>query len=164
VSSVGGAGRRRPLRPGCRQDSGAGGVRRGVGRHRRSLGRGCVCVRNSQRARGGVHLGGGGNHGDAQQGRTGRWRCLNRPGSHRHERQRDAAVLRRSSACARTDRTTNGLAVRHVHGARTARRRGGAWRAGFDAPRGAGRPGKGARLGWCAASIGGGLGRGRRGG
>jgi hypothetical protein len=51
-----------------------------------------------------------------------------------------------------------------MHGARTARRRGGVWRAGFDASQGAGRPGKGAWLGWRAASIGGGLERGCRGG
>jgi hypothetical protein len=65
---------------------------------------------------------------------------------------------------ARTDRTPDVPAVRRVHNARTARRRVGAWRTGSDAPRGAGRPGKGAGLGWRAASVGGGLGRGRRGG
>jgi hypothetical protein len=39
VSSVGGIGRRRLLRPGCRRDGGAGGARRGSESGSRSLGR-----------------------------------------------------------------------------------------------------------------------------
>jgi hypothetical protein len=90
VSSVGGAGRRRPLRLDCWRDGGTGGVRRGVGRYRRSLGRGCVCVRNFAE--------GAGRSSPrrrwqprrrtaraARQGRAGRRRCLNRPSSHGHD-------------------------------------------------------------------------------
>jgi hypothetical protein len=39
ASSVGGVGRRRPLRPGFRRDGDAGGARRGSGSCNRSLGR-----------------------------------------------------------------------------------------------------------------------------
>jgi hypothetical protein len=97
----------------------------------------------SGRALEGAHLGGGGNHG----GRTARaaWhgareggRCLNRPTRVGHDvGGEDAAVVRRSLAYARTGRTANGPAVRRVHGARTTRRQGGAWRAGFKESRGA---------------------------
>jgi hypothetical protein len=86
VGSIGGVGRRRPMRPGCWRDGGAGGARRGVGRCCRSLGRGMRACTTSWRARGGVHLGGGGNHGGARQGQLGKdardgRQCLNRPGS-----------------------------------------------------------------------------------
>jgi hypothetical protein len=169
VGSVGGVGRRRPLRPGCQRDGGAGGARRGVGRCYRSLGRGVRACTTSWTARGGVHLGGGGNHGGARQGRLGKdtrdgRRCLNRPGSRGHDVGGEMPPCYGAPRRARTDRTADRSAVRRVHGARTTRRRGGAWRAGSDALRGTGRPGKGARLGWRATSVGSGLGRGRQGG
>jgi hypothetical protein len=90
VGSVGGVGWRRPLRPGCRRDGGAGGARRHVGRCCKSLGRGVRACATSWMARGGLRLGGGGNHGGAKQGRLGKdardgWRCLNRPGSRGHD-------------------------------------------------------------------------------
>jgi hypothetical protein len=72
VSSLGGAGRRQPLRPGCRQDGSAGGTRRGVGRCRRSLGRGCACVRNFAEGAGRSSPRGDGNHDSARQGRLGK--------------------------------------------------------------------------------------------
>jgi hypothetical protein len=69
VSSVGGAGRRRPLRPGCRRD---GGARRGVGRCRRSLGTGCACMHNFVEGAGRSSPRGDGNHGGARQGQLGK--------------------------------------------------------------------------------------------
>jgi hypothetical protein len=72
VSSVGSAGRCRPLRPGCRRDGGAGGIRRGVGRYRKSLGKGCACVRNFAEGAGRSSLRWRGNHGGARQGRLGK--------------------------------------------------------------------------------------------
>jgi hypothetical protein len=79
--------RRRLLQPGYRRDS---GTRRGVERCCRSLGRGVRACTTSWRARGGVNLGGGGNHGGARQGRLGKdardgRRCINRPGSRGHD-------------------------------------------------------------------------------
>jgi hypothetical protein len=75
------------LQPGCRRDS---GTRRGVGRCCRSLGRGVRACTTSWRARGGVNLGGGGNHCGARKGRLGKdardgRRCINRPGSCGHD-------------------------------------------------------------------------------
>jgi hypothetical protein len=90
AGSFGGVGRRRALRPGCRRDGDAGGARRGVGRCCRSLGRGVRTCATSWTARGGDHLGSGGNHGGAQQGRLGKdaqdgRQCINRPGTRGHD-------------------------------------------------------------------------------
>jgi hypothetical protein len=70
ASSVGGVGRRRPLRPGCQRDGGTGGAKHGSGSCSSLIGRYVRACTALWTARRGVHLDGG--HGGAVERRCGR--------------------------------------------------------------------------------------------